>query len=113
MKLFCSIFFYLVSSVALSQNPQLSPNAPEDKPAHMTAGQLAAFEKAIAPHVAKAKASYPAAKKKFLAGLPKRQHFFVTTRLRDERGVFEQVFIAVLSIKKGKVEGRIWSDIES
>jgi hypothetical protein len=66
---------------------------------------------AIAPYVADAKSTYPAAKAKFLAGLPQGQYFFVTTRLHDQSGTFEQVFIAVKSIQDGVISGRIASDI--
>ena len=37
--------------------------------------------------------------------------FFVTTRVRDKAGKFEQVFIEVQRIAKGKVTGIIASDV--
>jgi hypothetical protein len=63
------------------------------------------------PYIAKARATYPAAKARFQQGLPPRHTFFVTTRLRDERGAVEQVFVAVDSIVQDLVSGRIWSEI--
>jgi hypothetical protein len=111
MKLSLVLSLFLLSTSALAQEALLAPNAPEDKPTRISGEEHVAFEKAIAPYVAKAKASYPAAKKKFQAGLPKGQHFFVTTRLRDSTGRYEQAFVAVLTIEKGQIEGRIWSDI--
>jgi len=72
---------------------------------------MAAFEAAIAPHVAQAKQTFPSAKNKFQTGLPIGHSFFVTTRLYDGSGTFEQVFIAVRNIEGGVISGRIWSDI--
>ena len=73
--------------------------------------QWNAAVKAMEPYVAKARATYPAAKARFLKGLPPRYTFFVTTRLRDQRGVVEQVFVVVDSIVHDRIAGRIWSDI--
>ncbi len=97
-------------SLALAADPVLSPNAPPDRPIRNNLSEN--FEKAIAPYVAHAKATYPQAKERFLAGLPKGQAFFLTTRLADKNNHFEQVFIAVQEIKNGVVKGKIWSDIE-
>jgi hypothetical protein len=101
----------LCPAMLFAQNPQLSPDAPKDKPNHVESSRLSAFEAAIAPHVAHAKQTYPDAKRRFLAGLSKGQSFFVTTRLRDGSGAFEQVFIAVRSIEGGTIRGRIWSEV--
>jgi uncharacterized protein YegJ (DUF2314 family) len=72
----------------------------------------AAYDRAIAPYVAKARASYPAAKKRFLAGLPRGYTFSVWIRLvqlptKGQRGRFEDVFVLVDAIKGNKVTGRI------
>ena len=71
-----------------------------------------AYQKAIAPYVAKARATYPASKKRFLAGLPANQTFYVWTRLYQEsakgqRPRVEDVFIQVHTITGGKVYGVI------
>jgi uncharacterized protein YegJ (DUF2314 family) len=71
-----------------------------------------AYQKAIAPYVAKARATYPAAKKRFLAGLPPKYTFYVWTRLYQEaakgqRPRVEDVFIEVHTITGGKVFGVI------
>ena len=99
------------STLAFAQLPRLSPNAPEDKPRALEADELQAFEAAIAPYVAEAKKTYPAARARFLQGLPSGQHFFVTTRLYDDSGNFEQVFIAVQTIGNDKVSGLIASNL--
>jgi hypothetical protein len=97
--------------MALANDPVLAPNAPPDKPArHPSASAL---DKAIAPYVARAKASYPQAKNRFQVGLPKGESFFITTRLEGPNGAFEQVFIAVTKIKGDMVEGKIWNNVMS
>ena len=58
---------------------ELATDAPVDKPFSWTEAQAAALERAIAPYVAKARETYPEAKKRYLAGLPPKHTFFVTT----------------------------------
>lgn len=99
----------LVSGPVLGQ---LAPNAPKDQPQAVGETQKNALEKAIAPYVAKAKETYPAARARYLAGLPKGETFFVTTRLHDASGHMEQVFIRVARIDAGKVSGRISSPLQ-
>jgi hypothetical protein len=103
------ILFFAASNVFAE--PQVAPNAPKDKPAPLLEGQTSAFDRAIAPYVAKARSTYPEAKKRFLAGLPPKQTFFITTRIHDKAGKWEQSFIAVENIKDGQVTGLIWSDL--
>jgi hypothetical protein len=111
MRLSLVLLLALCSSAAFAQDPQLSPDAPKDVPSTVARGALPALEDAIAPYIAEAKRTYPAAKEKFLAGLPDGQSFFITTRLYESSGAFEQVFIAVRSIEGGVISGRVWSDI--
>jgi hypothetical protein len=98
---------------ATGQRPaQVAPNAPPDNPVSAVLKcQLAAMYRAVAPYVAQARATYPAARDRFQAGLPPRHTFFVTTRLRDAQGREEQVFVAVDSVRGQTVSGRIWSQI--
>ncbi|WP_432728937.1 hypothetical protein [Variovorax sp. W6] len=107
---FLSLSMWLCATApALAADPVLAPNAPQDRPVRSdAAGQM---ERAIAPYVAQAKASYPQAKQRFLAGLPKGQFFFLTTRIVDRKGHVEQVFVAVQRIQAGTVTGKIWSNI--
>jgi len=84
-----------------------------DKPV-VTAGQKSrdALMKAEVSYIAKARTTYPAAKKRYLAGLPRGYRFEVRKRLADPGGAaFEEVFIEVDSIKAGKVYGRIGSEL--
>jgi hypothetical protein len=99
------------SSLACAQVPTLSPNAPKDKPQAITANHVGAYKAAIAPYIAEAKKTYPAAKARFLRGLPSGERFYVTTLLHDQFGKVEQVFVSVQSIKNSVVTGRISSPI--
>ncbi len=100
---------FLAASTALNAQ-QLAPNAPKDKPVTV---EEKAMDKLIAPHVAKARETYPDASKRFRAGLPKDHHFFVTTRIKDPDGTFEQVFIYVSAIdpEKKTITGKVSNDL--
>jgi hypothetical protein len=88
------------------------PNAPKDQPAHARGqAEVEEYLAAIAPYVEKGRKTYPDAKKRYLSGLPGGHAFFVVTNLRDGTGATEQVFIAVSSIRDGRISGRIASDI--
>jgi hypothetical protein len=101
----------LIASCLTLAQAQLAPNAPADRPVPVTEDTLSPLERAIAPYVAIAHATYPAAKQRYLAGLPPRHTFFITTRIRDASGKWEQVFIAVNGIKDGQISGTIASDL--
>jgi len=102
----------LSSNSLVGQDARVAPNAPPDRPLGADSAQWARMNQAIAPYVAQARASYPEAKRRYLAGLPAGQHFFVTTRLRDSTGRVEQVFIAVDSLRSTHIHGKIWSEIK-
>ena len=109
------ILVLLVVTSSFSQEPapsvSVAPNAPKDKPVDATAEQARKIEEAIRPYIEMAKKSYPEARDRFLRGLPPKHSFFVTTRLTDSTGKFEQVFIAVREIKQRLITGQIWSEI--
>ena len=102
-------------ALGLSQqpNPQLSPDAPRDRPV-LTAQRCIwnAMDRAMQPYIAMARASWPQARQRYLAGLPRRQSFFVTALLVDDADRREQVFIAVDSIHDGRIIGRIWNRVD-
>lgn len=98
-----------VAELSFSQDRSPSPNAPVDKP--VVVDNMEKLNKVVAPYVAKAKSTYPQAKQRFLAGLPKGQHFFLTAPLKDDQGHEENVFIAVRTIQDGVVSGRIANTI--
>jgi hypothetical protein len=102
------------TSTGQPQEGKLSPDAPPDRPVHVAgkspAKTLESWRALIAPYVAKARETYPDAKRRYLAGLPPGETFFVTTILSDSEARFEQVFILVDHIEDGVVTGRI-SDV--
>ncbi len=87
--------------------------APTDKPKFVQGETAhAAYERAIAPYVAKARATYPAAKKRFLAGLPPGYSFTVFLRVyqsadKSHPEAAEDLYVIVDAIRGGKIYGRI------
>src|SRR5581483_293677 len=67
---------------------------------------LAGYDETIAPYVAEGRATYPAAKKRFLAGLPYGSRFLVRVRLRQGNKV-EESFLEVTGIKGDQISGVI------
>jgi hypothetical protein len=99
--------------ITLESESQSSASAPaRDLPQPIQSEQMMAFEKAIAPYVSQARETYPAARDRYLAGLPAGEKFFVTTRLHDKGGKFEQVFIRVTKIEAGTISGQIASKLD-
>ncbi len=93
-----------------AQGAQLAPNAPQDKPVHSDSPQRA--HAALAPYIERARATYPQARDRYLAGLPRGESFFVTLSLRDDHGTEEMVFLLVKAIGGGYVNGTISNRIE-
>jgi uncharacterized protein YegJ (DUF2314 family) len=83
----------------------LSENAPQDKPVQFDDAASKKFEEAIAPYVAKARATLPDTKKRFVQCLNKGEVLFVTTRIHDANGKQEQVFVEVKSWKDKTITG--------
>lgn len=84
---------------------------PKDKPvqARSNATQQR-IEDAIAPYVTEARKTWPAARKRYLAGLPAGQVFAVTVKLFDgDKG--ETVFVQVRKIEGTKITGSIANDL--
>lgn len=95
-----------------AQRPgELAPNAPADRPVSGAACVWDAMRRAMQPYVDQARATWPAARDRFRAGLPPHHSFFVTTRLHDAAGREEQVFIAVDSIANDTIAGTIASQV--
>jgi hypothetical protein len=96
----------------VSQEPHVSTQAPPDKPVSVTSDeQKRRLDAAVAPYVAQARATYPHAKQRFLAGLPPQHSFFVTVELRDAAGHSEMAFLAVDSLASDSIFGRIGNRI--
>jgi len=106
------VFFLIRGPSLVGQEPHVSTNAPPDKPVSATTDQQRRrLEAAMAPYVAEARATYPRAKVRYLAGLPPKQSFFVTVELKDTAGHREMVFLAVDSLARDSIFGRIWNQI--
>lgn len=104
--------FFVEFAVANHHHKETKDKAPADRPVHAEGNAAVAYDKAIAPYVAKARATWPAAKKRFLGGLPWGWSFAVSYRLlqtdkptKQER--FEDTFVDVKEIKGGMIRGTI------
>lgn len=87
-----------------------TPGGPPNHSLDLPDGGVDQIEQSIAPLIRKARATYPDAKRRYLAGLPKYEHFFVTARLRDESGRTELSFVLVRGIARDVISGQIASD---
>ena len=111
--LFVGALAALPLRVLIAQQPiYVAPNAPRDQPANLTAQcQWRELIKATEPLVAEARRTYPAARQRYIAGLPPRQTFFIAVRIDDSLAHHEQIFVAVDSIGGDRLVGRIASEI--
>src|SRR5215210_530372 len=109
---YATVLLLIRASMLVGQEPQVSNNAPPDQPVSTsTDEQLRRMEAAVAPYVTQARATYPQAKARYLVGLPSHESFFVTVKLRDTLGHSEMVFLAVDSLARDSIFGRIWNQI--
>jgi uncharacterized protein YegJ (DUF2314 family) len=105
-------FTVLIFAVAIAA---ATAQQPPDKPA-VGAGKAYqdALMKAEKPYIEKGRATYPAAKKRFVAGLPRGYAFQVRKRLSDPGGgAVEEVFVHVDAIKDGVVHGHILNKLDA
>jgi hypothetical protein len=106
-------FLGLPAGLAAQKPPELAPNAPADKPVPLIDEcQLRHFNKSMQPYVDSARATWPAARARYINGLPPGNTFFVTVRLTDQEKRIEQVFVVVDSVRNSRVFGRIRSPIQ-
>ena len=110
----CAITSLLMRATHLvGQEPHVSTQAPPDQPVSVTSDeQRRRLDAAVAPYIAQARATYPQAKDRYLSGLPPQQSFFVTVELRDAAGHSETAFLAVDSLARDSIFGRIWNQIQ-
>jgi uncharacterized protein YegJ (DUF2314 family) len=104
--------FAVAMGAANHHNEETKSKAPPDKPVSVKGGAAVAYDKAIQPYIAKARATYPGARKRFLAGLPPGWKFAVSYRLLQEdkaskESRFEDVIVDIDRIKGGTIYGRI------
>jgi hypothetical protein len=99
----------LLTVVAVSAQIRDYAKTPPDNPVHGSGmQQLTEIDRAIQPYVAKARKTYAAAKKRFLAGLPPKYLFSLTTKLWDGSHTrVEIVFVVAERIKNGTVTGHL------
>ena len=104
---------YVFALLAICSPLSFAQSRPSSQAAvRMEDAQLLAYRRAVAPYVAKARATYPAAKKRFLAGLPPGHMFAVMVRLQTFDHARKEVrqadvFVDVRAIKNGKIDGRV------
>src|ERR1043165_5492385 len=99
--------FLLISAVTVCAQTRDYSKTPKDKPVQAeNAQQITDIKRAIQPYLAKARKIYPAARKRFLAGLPPKYLFSLTTKLWDRSHTkFEVVFVVAEKISDDKVTG--------
>ena len=109
MRIITSFLLFSVGTVSAQTRDYTK--TPKDKPVHTEgAQQMTDVERAMQPYVAKARKTYPAAKKRFLAGLPPKYLFSLTMKLWDRSHTkFEVVFVVADKISDGKVTGHLAS----
>jgi hypothetical protein len=97
---------------AQSSAGKAAPNAPSDPGIPVVAQcQWMAMLKAMEPYVARARETYPEARRRFVARTQPARPMFVTARLDDASGHHEQVFVAVDSIVGPRIFGWLVSEI--
>jgi uncharacterized protein YegJ (DUF2314 family) len=110
-RAFILIVFWLAVVISIPRITAAQGNAPKDAPVSGDAEQAKKLEAAIAPYVKKARETLPAAKTKYLAGLPKNHIFYVTIKLYDPSKNYEVVFVKVTSWKADTIQGILDSDV--
>ncbi|ALD22335.1 hypothetical protein AM218_15370 [Hymenobacter sp. DG25A] len=90
--------------------------APTEQPSGLAgteqADVLREWDKTIAKPVKQAQKTLPSVKKRYAAGLPAGQTLYLTTRLFDSNGQFEQVFVQVTSWQGNEVTGTLANHLE-
>lgn len=110
--LICIVSTNNLGLAQIVNDADLSKNAPTDKPHNVKgAEQLAKYEELINPYVQKAQTSLPEAKKRYLNGLKDGQAFFLTTRIYDVDGNYEQIFVRVTKWGDSNISGTIANEL--
>lgn len=103
-----TLFAALIALVIVAPHPVLAIRTEHNATPPM---DRAEYDRLIAPYVAKARATYPTAKKRFLDGLPPRYTFAVWMRLYQKQEgkvvAFEDCFLSVERIVGGRIYGRL------
>lgn len=97
----------------LAQSLGYPKEGPPDKPMHVSStDQLRRLEEAIKPLIEEARKTLPAAKAKYLKGLPPAHRFFVTTKLHDGANHSEQVFVFVDGWNGTTISGTLGNQVK-
>ena|SRR2546425_7775327 len=110
---FLSLNLFVSAAAGITQ--QLSAQVgsrPPDRPFAADSVAWDCLDRAMQPRIAEARRTLPAARRRVLDGLPAGYRFLVTTRVRDDSGHFEQVFVAVDSIRGDHLLGHLATDVE-
>ncbi|GAA3920273.1 hypothetical protein GCM10022406_03340 [Hymenobacter algoricola] len=107
----------LASAAARAQQPLPAAPAvvaaPADAVSVDPAQSLLLFDQLIAAPVQEALRTLPQAQQRYQAGLKPGETFFLTTRLVDPDGRFEQVFVLVKQWEGAYVQGTIANKLET
>lgn len=110
-----AIVLVLTGILAIAQTKNdapLSKSAPTDRPHNIRdVEQLVKYDELISPSVRKALETLPEAKMRYLKGLGKGQAFFLTTRIYDDDGRYEQIFVRVTNWNGSNVQGTIANEL--
>jgi len=82
---------------------------PPDRPVHLSSSKA---DEMLKPYVEKARSTLPQAKARFLQGLPAGCSLSVTTRIHDDSGRMEQVFVLVKGWRGDTVDGELQSEVK-
>ncbi|TGE15288.1 DUF2314 domain-containing protein [Hymenobacter elongatus] len=77
------------------------------------AQSMALFDQLIAKPVKEALRTLPQAKKRYQAGLKAGEAFYLTTRVVDTDGKFEQVFVRVTQWEDAYIQGTIANELQT
>lgn len=104
----------LFTGFALAMALSACSSLPVTKPAIADTGPRSPeeLERAVQPALAQARATYPDAKRRFLAGLPQDARFYISVKLRDPAGQLEQAYVFVATYQGSTVLGRIASEVD-
>lgn len=107
MKTILAALLLTICAPLFSQEPA-AVKIPADRPYSIkNNAELQELDRLIAPYVQKALKTLPGAKRKFVRGLKHDDEFFVTIRLYDDNGYFEQVFVKVKEWQGTQIKGTI------
>jgi uncharacterized protein YegJ (DUF2314 family) len=95
-----------------ADKPIIVAASEEEGPADL-AQSMALFDQLIAKPMKEALRTLPQAKKRFQAGLRPGETFYLTTRVVDAEGRFEQVFVQVTQWEDTYVQGTIANTLQT